>query len=139
MWFDVVFGVDIIVGFLIEMEEMFQNLLKIVDDCGLMYFYVFLFLLWLGILVVCMLQLLCIIVKECGVCFWEKGVQVFLQYLVDEVGKICFVLIEKEGFGWIEQFMQVELVGGYLGEIVDVCMIGYIGCYFLGEVFFKVV
>src|SRR5690606_11002456 len=38
---DVVFGADIIAGFPTETEEMFQNSLKIVEECGLTHLHVF--------------------------------------------------------------------------------------------------
>lgn len=33
VWLEIVFGVDLIVGFLIEIEVMFENLFKFVDEC----------------------------------------------------------------------------------------------------------
>lgn len=38
---DVVFGADLIAGFPTETEEMFENTLRSVDDCGLTYLHVF--------------------------------------------------------------------------------------------------
>ncbi len=38
---DIVFGADIIAGFPTETEEMFQNSLKIVEECGLTHLHVF--------------------------------------------------------------------------------------------------
>ncbi len=38
---DVVFGADIIAGFPTETEEMFENSLKLVEECGLTYLHVF--------------------------------------------------------------------------------------------------
>ena len=38
---DMVFGADIIAGFPTETEAMFENSLKIVDECGLTYLHVF--------------------------------------------------------------------------------------------------
>ena len=38
---DIVFGADIIAGFPTETDEMFENSLRIVDDCGLTYLHVF--------------------------------------------------------------------------------------------------
>ena len=36
-----VFGADIIAGFPTETDEMFENSLKIVDECGLTFLHVF--------------------------------------------------------------------------------------------------
>ncbi len=38
---DMVFGADIIAGFPTETDEMFENSLQIVEDCGLTYLHVF--------------------------------------------------------------------------------------------------
>jgi threonylcarbamoyladenosine tRNA methylthiotransferase MtaB len=38
---DMVFGADIIAGFPTETEEMFENSLRLVDECGLMFLHVF--------------------------------------------------------------------------------------------------
>src|SRR5699024_7210930 len=38
---DIVFGADIIAGFPTETEAMFQNSMKIVEDCGLTHLHVF--------------------------------------------------------------------------------------------------
>src|SRR5690606_184782 len=38
---DVVFGADIIAGFPTETEEMFENSLRIVEECGLTHLHVF--------------------------------------------------------------------------------------------------
>ena len=38
---DMAFGADIIAGFPTETEEMFQNTLKIVEECGLAFLHVF--------------------------------------------------------------------------------------------------
>src|SRR3546814_7662508 len=38
---DIVFGADLIAGFPTETEAMFENSLRLVDDCGLTYLHVF--------------------------------------------------------------------------------------------------
>jgi threonylcarbamoyladenosine tRNA methylthiotransferase MtaB len=38
---DIVFGADLIAGFPTETDEMFQNTLRLVEDCGLTYLHVF--------------------------------------------------------------------------------------------------
>ena len=38
---DIVFGADIIAGFPTETEAMFENSLRIVEECGLTYLHVF--------------------------------------------------------------------------------------------------
>ena len=38
---DIVFGADLIVGFPTENDEMFNNTIKLIDDCNLTYLHVF--------------------------------------------------------------------------------------------------
>lgn len=77
----IVFGVDIIVGFLIEIEVMFENSLKLVDDCGLIFLYVFLYFVCKGMFVVWMFKVQGFQIKDRVVCLWVKGDVVLVLYL----------------------------------------------------------
>ncbi len=134
---DVVFGADIIAGFPTETEAMFQNSLKIVDDCGLTHLHVFPFSPRPGTPAARMPQLERSLVKERGARLRAKGEQVLTRHLGSEVGKVRPVLIEKEGLGRTEQFTQVELTGGVAGEIVESRIIGHTGRHLLGEALSK--
>jgi threonylcarbamoyladenosine tRNA methylthiotransferase MtaB len=134
---DVVFGADIIAGFPTETEEMFQNSLKIVDECGLTHLHVFPFSPRPGTPAARMPQLERSIVKERGARLRAKGEEVLVKHLAGEVGKVSPVLIEKEGLGRTEQFTQVELNGGQAGEIVETKIIGHTGRHLLGEALSK--
>lgn len=130
---DVVFGADIIAGFPTETEEMFQNSLKIIDECGLTHLHVFPFSPRPGTPAARMPQLPRQVVKDRGARLRAKGEEALGRHLAAEVGGIRPVLIEKEGLGRTEQFTQVELNGGTAGEIVETRIIGHTGRHLLGE------
>ncbi len=130
---DVVFGADIIAGFPTETEEMFENTLRIVDECGLTHLHVFPFSPRPGTPAARMPQLPRDVVKERGARLRAKGEEVLIRHLQDEVGRTRPVLIEKDGLGRTEQFTQVELDGGTAGEIVETRIIGHTGRHLLGE------
>ena len=134
---DVVFGADIIAGFPTETEDMFQNSLRIVDECGLTHLHVFPFSPRPGTPAARMPQLDRGIVKERGARLRAKGEDVLSRHLASEIGKMRPVLIEKEGLGRTEQFTQVELAGGQAGDIVETRIIGHTGRHLLGEALSK--
>ncbi|WP_346912094.1 tRNA (N(6)-L-threonylcarbamoyladenosine(37)-C(2))-methylthiotransferase MtaB [uncultured Roseibium sp.] len=131
---DVVFGADIIAGFPTETEEMFENSLRIVDECGLTHLHVFPFSPRPGTPAARMPQLPRQLVKERGARLRAKGEEVLGLHLAGEVGKIRPVLIEKEGLGRTEQFTQVELSGGSAGDILTTRITGHTGRHLLGKV-----
>ncbi|MBD1546505.1 tRNA (N(6)-L-threonylcarbamoyladenosine(37)-C(2))-methylthiotransferase MtaB [Roseibium aggregatum] len=131
---DVVFGADIIAGFPTETEEMFENSLRIVDECGLTHLHVFPFSPRPGTPAARMPQLPRQLVKERGARLRAKGEEVLGLHLAGEVGKVRPVLIERQGLGRTEQFTQVELSGGSAGEILTTRISGHTGRHLLGEV-----
>ena len=131
---DVVFGADIIAGFPTETEAMFENSLKIVDECGLTHLHVFPFSPRQGTPAARMPQLPRQVVKERGARLRAKGAEALNRHLDNETGKLRPVLIEKEGLGRTEQFTQVELAGGLPGDILDTRIKGHTGRHLLGEV-----
>lgn len=107
LWLDMIFGVDIIVGFFMEIEVYFENLLKLVDDCYLIWLYVFFYFVCYGMLVVKMFQVNGKVIKDCVVCLWVKGDVVVVNYLVVQLGQIYSILMENLCMGCIEQFVEV--------------------------------
>ncbi|MBO6758168.1 MAG: tRNA (N(6)-L-threonylcarbamoyladenosine(37)-C(2))-methylthiotransferase MtaB [Roseibium sp.] len=134
---DVVFGADIIAGFPTETEDMFENSLRIVDECGLTHLHVFPFSPRPGTPAARMPQLPRQIVKERGARLRTKGQQAVERHLRSEVGQIRSVLIEKPGLGRTEQFTQVEVPGGSAGQIVETRIIGHTGRHLTGSILSK--
>jgi len=134
---DVVFGADIIAGFPTETEEMFQNSLKIVDECGLTHLHVFPFSPRPGTPAARMPQLDRALVKERGARLRAKGEEALLTHLQGEIGQTRAVLIEKEGLGRTEQFTQVEVSGGVAGQIAETRISGHTGRHLMGDILSK--
>jgi threonylcarbamoyladenosine tRNA methylthiotransferase MtaB len=131
---DVVFGADIIAGFPTETEEMFQNSLRIVDECGLTHLHVFPFSPRPGTPAARMPQLPRQIVKERGARLRAKGEEVLTAHLKAEIGKVRPILIEREGLGRTEQFTQTEIAGGTAGDILTTRITGHTGRHLLAEI-----
>lgn len=134
---DVVFGADIIAGFPTETEEMFQNSLRIVDECGLTHLHVFPFSPRPGTPAARMPQLPRPLIKERGARLRAKGEEALTSHLSSEIGKTRLVLMEKEGLGRTEQFTQVEISGGVAGEILPVLIKAHTGRHLMGDVLSK--
>jgi len=106
----IVFGADIIAGFPTETDEMFQNSLAVVDDCGLTYLHVFPFSARPGTPAARMPQLDKHIVKERAALLRQKGEQRLDRFLSGEVGATRQVLVETEAMGRTEHFAQVKFL-----------------------------
>jgi len=106
----IVFGADIIAGFPTETDEMFQNSLAIVDDCGLTYLHVFPFSPRPGTPAARMPQLEKHIIKERAALLRQKGEQRLDRFLASEIGATRQVLIETEAMGRTEHFAQVKFL-----------------------------
>jgi threonylcarbamoyladenosine tRNA methylthiotransferase MtaB len=105
---DIVFGADIIAGFPTETDEMFENSLRIVDDCGLTYLHVFPFSPRPGTPAARMPQLDKAVIKTRAQRLREAGAARLDHFLVGEIGATRQVLIETEAMGRTEHFAQVR-------------------------------
>ena len=104
----IVFGADIIAGFPTETEAMFENSLRLVDDCGLTYLHVFPFSPRPGTPAARMPQLEKPVIKERAARLRQKGEEQLDRFLAREVGATRQVLVETEAMGRTEHFAQVR-------------------------------
>ncbi|SDU39644.1 tRNA (N(6)-L-threonylcarbamoyladenosine(37)-C(2))-methylthiotransferase MtaB [Stappia sp. ES.058] len=133
---DVVFGADIIAGFPTETEEMFENTLAIVDECGLTHLHVFPFSARRGTPAARMPQLERAIVKARAARLRRKGEAALAAHLQDEVGKTREILVERDGLGRSAQFTQVEfrqadVPDAHAGDLVTLRISGHTGRHLL--------
>jgi threonylcarbamoyladenosine tRNA methylthiotransferase MtaB len=105
---EMVFGADIIAGFPTETEEMFENSLRIVDECGLTYLHVFPFSPRPETPAARMPQLEPHVIKERAQRLRAKGQQRLTQFLNASVGATQRVLVETKNSGRNEQFANVR-------------------------------
>lgn len=106
---EALFGADIIAGFPTETEEMFQNSLKIVDDCDLAFLHVFPYSARPGTPAARMPQVPGDIIKERAQRLREKGQQSLRKTLDHLIGTEITVLMEDESRGHSESFCPVQL------------------------------
>jgi threonylcarbamoyladenosine tRNA methylthiotransferase MtaB len=105
---DMVFGADIIAGFPTETDEMFENSLRIVEECGLTYLHVFPFSARPGTPAARMPQLPKPVIQERARALREKGKQHLDAFLESEVGALRSILVETESLGRTEHFASVK-------------------------------
>jgi len=116
---DIVFGADIIAGFPTETEAMFENSLKIVEECGLTHLHVFPFSPREGTPAARMPQVDRASVKERARRLRAAGNAAYRSHLDRMAGSSQRILIEREGLGRTEGFTLASIEAGSPGEIVD--------------------
>ncbi len=117
---DVVFGADIIAGFPTETDEMFENSLRAVDDCGLTYLHVFPYSPRPGTPAARMPQVPGNLRKERAARLRALGAEREAQFLRSRIGGTAQVLVEKDGFGRSEHYAPVILPAGHIGEVLPI-------------------
>jgi threonylcarbamoyladenosine tRNA methylthiotransferase MtaB len=105
---DMVFGADIIAGFPTETDEMFENSLRLVEECGLTYLHVFPFSARPGTPASRMPQLPKPLIQERARALRDKGKQRLDAFLGSEVGALRSILVETESMGRTEHFASVK-------------------------------
>ncbi len=130
---DVVFGADFIAGFPTETEEMFENSLRLIDDCGLTYLHVFPFSSRPGTPAARMPQLGRPVVKLRAGRMRRLGERIMLAHLENCCGQTASALIERSGFARSEQFTPIEGIVGNPGDINKVRISGNNGKALLVE------
>ncbi len=107
---DIVFGADIIAGFPTETGAMFENSLRIIDECGLTYLHVFPFSPRPGTPAARMPQLEKAVIKARARQLRLRGQERLATFLATEVGATRQVLMETGSSGRTEHFATVRFV-----------------------------
>jgi threonylcarbamoyladenosine tRNA methylthiotransferase MtaB len=107
---DIVFGADVIAGFPTETDEMFENSLRIIDDCGLTYLHVFPFSPRPGTPAARMPQLDGGTIRQRAALLRARGAQRLENFLTGEVGATRQILVETRSTGRTEHFAQVRFI-----------------------------
>lgn len=106
---NIVFGADLIAGFPTETDEMFENTMRIVDECDLTWLHVFPYSPRDGTPAARMPQVESTIRKERAARLRAKGEAKVKAYLQSCVGKETELLIEKNNIGRTPEFAEVHL------------------------------
>ena len=124
---DIVFGADIIAGFPTETEAMFENSLRIVEECGLTHLHVFPFSPREGTPAARMPPVRRDIVKARAARLREAGERAYRLHLDRLAGTAQSILVERGGLGRTEGFTLAAIDAGQPGEIVPAIVTGHDG------------
>ena len=115
----VTFGADLIAGFPTETEAMFENSLKLVQDCGLTWLHVFPYSPRPGTPAARMPQVSGDATKRRAARLRSAGQDRGSLHLKQQVGQVHNVLMESPNLGRTEQFAKVSLAADQpIGRIV---------------------
>jgi threonylcarbamoyladenosine tRNA methylthiotransferase MtaB len=132
---DVIFGADLIAGFPTETEEMFQNTLRIVDECDLTFLHVFPYSPRPGTPASRMPQVKGGVIKERAAQLRQKGEEALQKHLDSMIGKKIRLLVETiddaHMLGKTDHFTPIVVQGGLkdhptlkIGDVVQVLVTG---------------
>ena len=124
---DIVFGADVIAGFPTETEDMFENSLRIVEECGLTHLHVFPYSPRRGTPAARMPQVDRGVVRQRAARLRAAGEAAHLSHLDALRGSRQSILVERDGIGRTEGFAVAMTDAGAPGEIIDVHVSGHDG------------
>ncbi len=125
---DMVFGADIIAGFPTENEQMFENSLQLVDDCGLTFLHVFPFSARKGTPAARIPAVNGPEIKERAARLRARGDAALQTHLAAQVGQTHLVLTEGPRMGRTEGFAEVVFGADHAeGQIIKVQIAGVQG------------
>ncbi|MGE3769660.1 MAG: tRNA (N(6)-L-threonylcarbamoyladenosine(37)-C(2))-methylthiotransferase MtaB [Bdellovibrionales bacterium] len=108
---DMTFGADLITGFPTETEDMFQNTLRIVDECDLTWLHVFPYSEREGTPAAKMPPVPHELRKERAARLRAKGAEKVREYLNRQVGLTQQLLVERGNIAHTPGFAPVKMVG----------------------------
>ena len=106
---DIVFGADLIAGFPTETDEMFENTLALVEECGLTWLHVFPYSARKGTPAARMPQVPKAVRKERAAALRAAGDVAVARHLAAQIGQKRTVLMESPRLGRTEGFAEVEV------------------------------
>jgi threonylcarbamoyladenosine tRNA methylthiotransferase MtaB len=124
---DIVFGADLIAGFPTETPAMFDNSLKIIEECGLTHLHVFPFSPRKGTPAARMPQVDGAQIKARAARLRAAGQAAYERHLASRQGTTQQILVERTGLGRAEDFTLVAIGTGAPGEIVTATIAGHDG------------
>jgi threonylcarbamoyladenosine tRNA methylthiotransferase MtaB len=130
---DIVFGADIIAGFPTETDAMFENSLKIVEECGLTNLHVFPYSPRNGTPAARMPQVARNVIKQRAAALRAVGEDAYRAHLAGLAGTRQSILIERNGLGRTEGFTLAAIDAGAPGDIVEAIISGDNGQRLIAE------
>ncbi|MCF6272268.1 MAG: tRNA (N(6)-L-threonylcarbamoyladenosine(37)-C(2))-methylthiotransferase MtaB [Rhodobacteraceae bacterium] len=125
---EIVFGADIIAGFPTESDAMFENSMRLVDECGLTWLHIFPFSAREGTPAARIPPVDGRVVKARAAALRALGAARVAAYLEGQVGQLHNVLLEKPLMGRTEGFAEVVFEQPQpVGEVVNTLIRGVKG------------
>ncbi|MEM9097697.1 MAG: tRNA (N(6)-L-threonylcarbamoyladenosine(37)-C(2))-methylthiotransferase MtaB [Pseudomonadota bacterium] len=125
---DIVFGADLIAGFPTETNAMFENSLRLIEDCGLTWLHVFPYSARKGTPAARMPQVRKEIRKERARILRAAGEARVAAHLAAEAGRAQRILTENPRMGRTEGFAEVDFAADQpVGAIVEATPSGFVG------------
>lgn len=125
---DIIYGADIIAGFPTETDAMFENSLKLVEDCGLTWLHVFPYSIRQGTPAAKMPQVDKAIIKERAARLRAAGEAQVARHLAAQINKPHTILMENPRMGRTEGFTEVTFETDQpVGQIVKAVISGHNG------------
>jgi len=106
---DIVFGADIIAGFPTETDDMFENTLRVVEECDLTFLHVFPYSQRPGTPAAKMPQVPVDVRKDRASRLRALGEQQVQKFLQTQIGQSRMVVMERDDMGHTEHFAPVRL------------------------------
>jgi threonylcarbamoyladenosine tRNA methylthiotransferase MtaB len=131
---DFAFGADIIAGFPTETEAMFENSLRLVEECGLTFLHVFPYSPRRGTPAARMPQVEKAVIKARAARLRAAGEAALSAHLARHVGRIADALVERETTARLDDFTPVRLAAaGEPGRLTRIRIARHDGERLLGE------
>lgn len=131
---DMVFGADIIAGFPTETDEMFENSLKLVEECDLTFLHVFPYSPRVGTPAAKMPQVDGAIRKERAAKLRALGEVQLSRFLTRHASGMAQIVVEQGNIGRTEHFAEVMIDNKMpLGSLVKVNINGINGDKLIGK------
>lgn len=120
-------GADMIAGFPTETEEMFENAMRLAEDCGIAHLHVFPYSPRPGTPAARMPQLDRVLVKDRAARLRATGAALHARHLDGMVGSEQTLLVENNGLAHTENFTLVDAAGLKPRALVPVTITGHNG------------
>jgi threonylcarbamoyladenosine tRNA methylthiotransferase MtaB len=120
-------GADMIAGFPTETEPMFENAMRLAEDCGIAHLHVFPYSPRPGTPAARMPQLDRALVKERAARLRAKGAELHAGHLEGMIGSSQTILVEMNGLAHTENFTLVDAAGLEPRSLVAVGITGHNG------------
>lgn len=105
---DMIFGADIIAGFPTETDEMFENSVRLVEECDLTFLHIFPYSARKGTPAARMPAVKGPVIRDRAARLREAGDAALHKHLTAQIGRIHKVLTEGPRLGRTEQFTEVH-------------------------------